>query len=301
MLAGLGGPAGHPQWMLSGPPPTIVILADDCQRVPTATRNVPRSPRGCHRPGARPGTSDGGRGSPRRGAFSCTACFLRGPGMSESNRSSCVRARADRARLRTRGSASGWGPCSTFLCVFFALPWGVHGGRGEGVPPVTLPGYQCCCGACSAALWRVVASVSASLVASPAYRAPVVEGVGAAERPRGDVVGFGAVGLQACVPCERDAAGGAGGLSGGAVAFEDGCSPALVSGGSGAARGHGGWGGGCWRGGGLWSPPPPGWLEGGVIWPGGVVRLALVGGGVVVGGRAVRGCGAGFLGDLREP
>lgn len=135
MLAGLGGPAGHPQWMLSGPPPTIVILADDYQRVPTATRNVPRSPRGCHRPGARPGTSDGGCGSPRRGAFSCTACFLRGPGMSESNRSSCVRARADRARLRTRGSASGWGPCSTFLCVFFALPWGVHGGRGRGCPP----------------------------------------------------------------------------------------------------------------------------------------------------------------------
>lgn len=301
MLAGLGGPAGHPQWMLSGPPPTIVILADDYQRVPTATRNVPRSPRGCHRPGARPGTSDGGRGSPRRGAFSCTACFLRGPGMSESNRSSCVRARADRARLRTRGSASGWGPCSTFLCVFFALPWGIHGGRGEGVPPVTLPGYQGCCGACSAALWRVVAPVSASLVASPAYRAPVVERVRAAERPGRDVVGFGAVGLQACAPCKRDATCGAGCLSGGAVAFEDGCAPALVPGGSGSACRHGGWGGGCWRGGGLWFPPPPGWLEGGVIWPGGVGGLALVGGGVVVGGRAVRGGGAGFLSDLREP
>ena len=255
MLAGLGGPAGHPQWMLSGPPPTIVILADDYQRVPTATRNVPRSPRGCHRPGARPGTSDGGRGSPRRGAFSCTACFLRGPGMSESNRSSCVRARADRARLRTRGSASGWGPCSTFLCVFFALPWGVHGGRGEGVPPVTLPGYQGCCCAGLAALWRVVAPVSASLIASPAYCAPVVECVRPAERPRCDVVRFGAVGLQACIPCERDAAGGAGGLSGGAVTFEDGCAPALVSGGSGPTGGHVGWGGGCWRGGGLWSPP----------------------------------------------
>ena len=62
-----------------------------------------------------------------------------------------------------------------------------------------------------------------------------------------------------------------------------------------------GGGDGCWRGGGLRSPPPPGWLEGGVIWPGGVVRLALVGGGVVVGGRAVRGGGAWFLGDLREP
>ena len=301
MLAGLGGPAGHPQWMLSGPPPTIVILADDYQRVPTATRNAPRSPRGCHRPGARPGTSDGGRGSPRRGAFSCTACFLRGPGMSESNRSSCVRARADRARLRTRGSASGWGPCSTFLCVFFALPWGVHGGRGEGVPPVTLPGYQGCCGACSAALWRVVAPVSASLVASPAYRAPVVERVRAAERPGRDVVGFGAVGLQACAPCKRDATCGAGCLSGGAVAFEDGCAPTLVPGGSGSACRHGGWGGGCWRGGWFAVPPPPGWLEGGVIWPGGVVRLALVGGGVVVGGRAVRGGGAGFLSDLREP
>ena len=301
MLAGLGGPAGRPQWMLSEPPPTIVILADDYQRVPTATRNVPRSPRGCHRPGARPGTSDGGRGSPRRGAFSCTACFLRGPGMSESNRSSCVRARADRARLRTRGSASGWGPCSTFLCVFFALPWGVHGGRGEGVPPVTLPGYQCCCGSGSAALWRVVAPVSASLVASPAYRAPVVERVRAAERPRGDVVGFGAVRLQACAPCERDAAGGAGGLSGGAVAFEDGCAPALVSGRSGAACGHCGWGGVVVGGGVVCGSPPPGWLEGGVIWPGGVGGLALVGGGVVVGGRTVRGCGAWFLGDLREP
>ena len=300
MLAGLDGPAGHPQWMLSGPPPTIVILADDYRRVPTATRNVPRSPRGCHRPGARLGTSDGGRGSPRRGAFSCTACFLRGPGMSESNKSSCVRARADRARLRTRGSASGWGPCSTFLCVFFALPWGVHGGRGEGVPPVTLPGYQCCCGACSAALWRVVASVSASLVASPAYRAPVVEGVGAAERPRGDVVGFGAVGLQAGVPCERDATCGAGGLSGGAIAFEYGCAPALVSGGPGAACGHG-VGGWLLAGGRFVVPPPPGWLEGGVIWPGGVGGLALVGGGVVVGGRAVRGGGTRFLSDLREP
>ena len=287
--------------MLSGPPLAILILADDYRRVPTATRNVLRSPRGCHRPGARLGTSDGGRGSPRRGAFSCTACFLRGPGMSESNKSSCVRARADRARLRTRGSASGWGPCSTFLCVFFALPWGVHGGRGRGCPPVTLPGYQCCCGACSAALWCVVASVSASLVASPAYRASVVEGVGAAERPRGDVVGFGAVGLEAGVPCERDAAGGAGGLSGGAVAFEDGCAPAFVSGGSGPTGGHGGWG--VVVGGGGWFvvPPPPGWLEGGVVRPGGVVRLALVGGGVVVGGRAVRVCGAGFLGDLREP
>ena len=62
--------------------------------------------------------------------------------------------------------------------------------------------------------------------------------------------------------------------------------------------------GGGWLlagGGGLWFPPPPGWLEGGVVRPGGVVRLALVGGGVVVGGRAVRVCGAGFLGDLREP
>ena len=276
MLAGLGGPAGHPQWMLSGPPPTILILADGYRRVPTATRNVLRSPRGCHRPGAPPGTSDGGRGSPRRGAFSCTACFLRGPGMPGSSMSSCVRARADRVRLRTRGSASGWGPCSTFLCVFFALPWGVHGGRGEGVPPVTLPGYQCCCGACSAALWRVVASVSASLVASPAYRAPVVERVRAAERPRGDVVGFGAVGLQAGVPCERDAACGAGGLSGGAVAFEDGCAPALVSGGSGAARCHGGWGGGCWRGVVCGSPPA------------GVVRR---------GGHLARGrCPAGFGG-----
>lgn len=256
MLAGLGGPAGHPQWMLSGPPPTIVILADDYRRVPTATRNVLRSPRGCHRPGARLGTSDGGRGSPRRGAFSCTACFLRGPGMSESNRSSCVRARADRARLRTRGSASGWGPWSTFLCVFFALPWGVHGGRGEGVPPVTLPGYQGCCGACFAALWRVVASVSASLVATSADCAPVVERVGSAERPGGDVVGFGAVGLQACVPCERDATCGAGGLSGGAVAFEDGCAPALVSGGSGAACGHGGWGGWLLAGGVVCGSPP---------------------------------------------
>ena len=255
MLAGLDGPAGHPQWMLSGPPPTIVILADDYQRVPTATRNVPRSPRGCHRPGARPGTSDGGRGSPRRGAFSCTACFLRGPGTSVSNRFSCVRARADRARLRTRGSASGWGPCSTFLCVFFALPWGVHGGRGEGVPPVTLPGYQGCCGAFSSALWRVVASVSASLVASSADGAPVVERVGAAERPRGDVVGFGAVWLQAGPPCERDAAGGACGLSGVVVAFEDGCAPSLVPGGSGPTGGHGGWGGGCWRG--VVCCPPP--------------------------------------------
>ena len=241
--------------MLSGPPPTILILADDYRRVPTATRNEPRSPRGCHRPGAPPGTSDGGHGSPRRGAFSCTACFLRGPGTSESNKSSYVRARADRARLRTRGSASGWGPCSTFLCVFFALPWGVHGGRGEGVPPGTLPGYQGCCGACSAALWCVVASVSASLVASPADGAPVVERVGAAERPRGDVVRFGAVRLQAGVPCERDAAGGACGLSGGAVAFEDGCAPALVSGGSGPTGGHGGWG--VVVGGGWFVVPPP--------------------------------------------
>ena len=246
---------GRPRWMPSGPPLAILILADDFGGGSPATRNVPRSPRGCHRPGARLGTSDGGRGSPRRGVFSCTACFSRGRDRSVSNRFSCVRVRADRARLRTRGSASGWRPCSTFLCVFFALPWGVHGGRGEGVPPVTLPGYQGCCGACSAALWRVVASVSASLVASSADGAPVVECVGAAERPGGDVVGFGAVGLEAGVPCERDAAGGAGGLSGGAVAFEDGCAPALVSGGSGAACRHGGWGGGCWRGGGLWFPP----------------------------------------------
>lgn len=135
MQAGLGGPAGRPRWMPSGPPPAILILADDFRQVPTATRNVPRSPRGCHRPGARLDTSDGGRGSPRRGVFSCTACFSRGHGTSGSNRFFCVRERADRARLRTRGSASGWGPCSTFLCVFFALPWGVHGGRGEGVPP----------------------------------------------------------------------------------------------------------------------------------------------------------------------
>lgn len=186
------------------------------------------------------------------------------------------------------------------VCVFrFAL--GGSRGPGGGGAPVTLPGYQCCCGACSAALWRVVASVSASLVASPAYRAPVVEGVGAAERPRGDVVGFGAVGLQAGVPCERDATCGAGCLSGGAVAFEDGCAPALVSGGSGAACGHGGWGGWLLAGGRFVVPPPPGWLEGGVIRPGGVGGLALVGGGVVVGGRAVRGGGAGFLSDLREP
>ena len=121
--------------MLSGPLQAILILADDFRQVPTATRNAPRSPRGCHRPGARLGTSDGGRGSPRRGVFSCTACFSRGRDRSVSNRFSCVRARADRARLRTRGSASGWGPCSTFLCVFFALPWGVHGGRGRGCPP----------------------------------------------------------------------------------------------------------------------------------------------------------------------
>lgn len=242
MLAGLGGPAGRPRWMPSGPPLTILILADDFRQVPTATRNAPRSPRGCHRPGARLGTSDGGRGSPRRGVFSCTACFSRGHGTSGSSRSSCVRVRADRARLRTRGSASGWGPCSTFLCVFFALPWGVHRGRGEGVPPVTLPGYQGCCGACSAALWSVVAPVPAPLIASPAYRAPVVERVRPAKRPRGDVVGFGAVWLEARVPCERDAAGGAGGLSGGAVTFKDGCTPALVSGGSGPTGGHGGWG-----------------------------------------------------------
>ena len=188
------------------------------------------------------------------------------------------------------------------FCVCFSLClWGVHGGRGEGVPPVTLPGYQGCCGAGSAALWRVVAPVSASLVAASAYRAPVVERVRSAERPGGDVVGFGAVGLQAGPPCERHATCGAGGLSGGAVAFEDGCAPALVSGGSGAACGHCGWG--VVVGGGVvcGSPPPPGWLEGGVIWPGGVGGLALVGGGVVVGGRTVRGCGAWFLGDLGEP
>ena len=187
------------------------------------------------------------------------------------------------------------------FCVCFSLCLGgFTGAGGRGCPPVTLPGYQGCCGACSAALWRVVASVSASLVASPAYRAPVVEGVGAAERPRGDVVGFGAVGLQAGVPCERDATCGAGGLSGGAVAFEYGCAPALVSGGPGAACGHG-VGGWLLAGGRFVVPPPPGWLEGGVIWPGGVGGLALVGGGVVVGGRAVRGGGTRFLSDLREP
>lgn len=129
------------------------------------------------------------------------------------------------------------------FCVCFSLCLGgFTGAGGRGCPPVTLPGYQCCCGAGSAALWRVVAPVSASLVASPAYRAPVVERVRAAERPRCDVIGFGAVGLQAGPPCKRDATCGAGRLSGGAIAFENGCAPALVSGGSGSTGGHGGWG-----------------------------------------------------------
>ena len=218
--------------------------------------------------------------------------------------SSCVRVQADRVRLRTRGSASGWGPFLSFLCVNFAWPWGVHRGRGEGVIPVTLPGYEGCCCAGSAAFWRVVAPVSASLVASSAYCASVVERVGAAERPWCDVVGFGAVGLEAGVPCECYAAGWAGCLSGGLVAFEDCFAPALVAGGSCAACCHGG--GGGWLlsgGGGLWFPPPGGggWLEGGGVWPGGVGGLALVGGGVVVDRCAVRGGGAGFLGDLGEP
>ena len=140
------------------------------------------------------------------------------------------------------------------FCVCFSLCLGgFTGAGGRGCPPVTLPGYQGCCGACSSALWRVVASVSASLIASPADGAPVVERVGSAERPRGDVVGFGAVGLEAGVPCERDAAGGAGGLSGGAVAFEDSCAPALVSGGSGPTGGHGG---GVVVGGGWFVVPP---------------------------------------------
>ena len=159
------------------------------------------------------------------------------------------------------------------VCVFrFAL--GGSRGPGGGGAPVTLPGYQGCCGARLAALWRVVAPVSASLVASPAYRAPVVERVRAAERPGRDVVGFGAVGLQAGPPCKRDATCGAGGLSGGAVAFEDGCAPALVSGGSGSTGGHGGWGGGCWRGGWFAVPPPAGvvrrggHLARGRWWPG---------------------------------
>ena len=235
MLAGLSGPEAHLRWMLSGPLPAILILADDYRREPPATQNELRSPRGCRRPDAQPGTSDGARGSPHRGESSCIACFLRGRDTPGSSRSSYVRALADRVRLRTRGSASGWVPWGSFLCVNFAWPWGAHRRWGEGVTPITLPGYQGGCCACSAALWRVDASVSAALIAAATDCASVVDRVRAAERPGCDVVGFGAVRLQGGAPCERDAAGGACGLSGVAVAFEYCFAPAFVGCGPGAA------------------------------------------------------------------
>ena len=74
--------------------------------------------------------------------------------------------------------------------------------------------------------------VSSFLVALAAGDAGVVDGVCAAPRVWGDVVGFGAGWLECGAPCEGGAAVGAVGLSGCPCEVEDSCAPFFVAGGS---------------------------------------------------------------------